>query len=282
MKRMKSIQMLGSKLDRPRFHAFLLHLGMSLALIAAVFAPLYLVWFPHALAAASGGLEGLTIVAAVDVVLGPLLTFVIYDVAKSKSHLARDIGIIVFLQLSCLFAGVFVVYEARPLAIVHVFDTFHVLSQPNFDALDLDSGVLNKFSGNYPKMLYVDVEKNSIAFFNRKILDELNNAPLPQFRPDLYRDMPRDSVQAASILQETKADNSSDCTVQNIESAYTAGAVCFNTETFKFTDFIEGTSISLVDDIKARMRDPVKTNHIAKIILEKNKRATSKNYVICP
>ena len=250
---MSLLQSLSNKFNKPRFVAFLLHLGMSLALIAIVFSIIYLLWFPHALAAASGGLEGLTIVAAVDVVLGPLLTLVIYDIAKSKAHLARDIGVIVFLQLSCLFAGVFVVYEARPLAIVHVFDTFHVLSQPSFDALDLDSGVLNKLSGDYPKMLYVDVEKNYIAFFNRKILDELNNAQLPQFRPELYRDIPRDSAQAASILQETKADNSAGCTVQNIESAYTAGAVCFNTETFKFTDFIEGKSVSLVDDIKATM-----------------------------
>ena len=250
---MNLFQRTRNKLDKPRFTAFLVHIGASAALIASVFTFIYFIWFPHALAAASGGLEGLGIVAAVDVVLGPLLTLVIYDIAKSKAHLARDIGVIVFLQLSCLFGGVLVVYEARPLAIVHAFDTFHVLSQANFDALDLDSGVLNKFSGNYPKMLYVDLEKNSIAFFNRKILDELNNAPLPQFRPDLYRDMPRDSVQVATILQETKADDSSDCTVQNIVSAYTSGTVCFNTETFKFTDFIEGKSVSLVDDIKATM-----------------------------
>ena len=250
---MSLLQPLSDKLNKPRFVAFLLHLGMSLALIAVVFSIIYLAWFPHALAAASGGLEGLTIVAAVDVVLGPLLTLVIYDIAKSKAHLARDIGVIIFLQLSCLIAGVFVVHEARPLVVVHVFDTFHVLSQPSFDALDLDSGVLNKFSGDYPKMLYVDVEKNAVAFFNRKILDGLNRKQPPHLRSGLYRDMPRDSVQAASILQETKADNSSDCTVQNIESAYTAGAVCFNTETFMFTDFTEGKSVSLVDDIKARM-----------------------------
>ena len=250
---MNLFQRIRNKLDKPRFTAFLIHVGASAALIAIVFSIIYLVWFPHALAAASGGLEGLTIVAAVDVVLGPLLTLVIYDIAKSKAHLARDIGVIVFLQLSCLFGGVFIVYEARPLAIVHVFDTFHVLSQANFDALDLDSGVLNKFSGNYPKMLYVDVEKNAIAFFNRKILDGLNKKQPPHLRSDLYQDIPRDSVQTAAILQETKANNSSDCTVQNIESAYTAGTVCFNTETLMFTDFIEGKSVSLVDDLKARM-----------------------------
>lgn len=246
---MRFLQHLGHAFTKPRFTAFLIHLGISVVLIAAVFAAIYLVWFPHALAAASGGLEGLTIVAAVDVVLGPLLTFVIYDIAKSKTHLARDIGVIVFLQLSCLFAGVFVVHEARPLALVHVFDTFHVLSQSSFDALDFDSSELNQFSGDYPKMLYVDVEKNYIAFFGRKILDELNGAQPPHLRPDLYRDIPHDSVQVATILQKTKVDNSSDCTVQNIESVYTSGAVCFNTETFKFTNFIEGKSVSLMDDI---------------------------------
>lgn len=247
---MNLFQRIGSKLDKPRLMAFLIHIGASAALIASVFAFIYFIWFPHALAAASGGLEGLTLVAAVDVVLGPLLTLVIYDIAKSKAHLARDIGIIVILQLSCLFAGVFVVHEARPLAIVHVFDTFHVLGQAEFDALDLDSSVLNTFSGNYPKMLYVDVEKNSIAFFSRKILDELNNTQPPQFRPDLYREISRDSVQAASILQKTKAETPSDCTIQNISSVYTSGTICFHSDTFRFTDFIEGESVSLMDDMK--------------------------------
>ena len=229
--------------------SFLQSLGISVVLIAAVFAAIYLVWFPHALAAASGGLEGLTIVAAVNFVLGPLLTFVIYDIAKSKAQLARDIGVIVFLQLSCLIAGVFVVYEARPLAVVHVFDTFHVLGQADFDAADLDSSMLDKFSGEYPKVLYVESENNLVAFIGQKILDKLNGAVTPHLRLDSYQDIPRNKAQVASILQKTKADNDSDCTVQNISSAYTSGTVCFHPETFRFTDFIEGKSVSLVDDI---------------------------------
>ncbi len=256
---MRLLQRLGNKLDRPRFTAFLIHFAGSVGLIAAVFSVIYLVWFPRALAAASGGLEGLTIVAAVDVVLGPLLTFVIYDIAKSKSHLARDIGVIVFLQLAGLIAGVHIVYEARPIAVVHVYDTFYVFRQPDFDALDIDSNALNKFSGNYPKILYVDSEKNPVAFLAKKTLDELNRVQPPQLRLDLYRNMPRDSIQITSILRKTKADNPSDCIVQNIESAYTSGAICFHTETFKFTDFMEGKSVSLLDDVnvqynKARLK----------------------------
>jgi len=246
---MRLLQRLGNKLDRPRFTAFLIHFAGSVGLIAAIFSVIYLVWFPHALAAASGGLEGLTIIAAVDVVLGPLLTFVIYDVAKSKSHLARDIGVIIFLQLAALIAGVSVVYAAKPIAIVHVYDTFYVFRQPDFDALDINSNALNKFSGNYPKILYVDSEKNPVAFLAKKTLDKLNRAKPAQLRVDLYRNMPRNNIQIASVLRKTKADNSADCTVQNIESVYTSGTICFHTETFKFTDFMEGKSVSLLDDV---------------------------------
>lgn len=250
---MSLLKRLGNKFDKSRFIAFLFHFGISLALIAAVFTAIYLVWFPHALASASGGLEGLAIVAAVDIVLGPVLTFVIYDIAKSRLQLTRDIGVIAFLQLAGLIVGVFVVYEARPIAIVHVYDTFHVLGQSDFDAANIDTSSLDKFPGNYPKILYIDTEKNLIAFLSKKVLDELNDLPPLHLRLDLYQNMPRDSTQIANILQKTKMTDHSNCSVQDIKSAYTSGNICFHADTFIFTDFVKGESVSFSDDVNIKI-----------------------------
>lgn len=249
---MNFLQHLKRILSKPRITAFLLHLGISMTLIAAVFSFVYWVWFPHALSAASGGLEGLTIVAAVDVVLGPILTLVVYDIAKSKAHLTRDIGIIAFLQISCLMGGVFVVHQARPIAIVHAHDTFHVLRKADFEAVKIDPSVLDKFSGDFPKILYVDVERNPVAFMAKSILNELNHTLPTYLRADLYREMPRNKVDVAAILQGKKSDNPPDCTVQNISSVYTSGTVCLHLDNLTFTDFIAGQSISFLDDAQIR------------------------------
>jgi hypothetical protein len=233
----------------PRARAFLLHLGMSLAVIGTVLSLVYFAWFPAALFRASGGLEGWTIVAAVDVVLGPILTFVVFDIAKSRLQLTFDIGVIVALQLAALAAGVYVVHHARPIAVVHAFDTFHVLRQQDFAAHEVDSKPLETFPGAYPKVLYVETEKTAVAFATKAILDGLNQQKPLHLRPDLYRPMPRDRSEAARILRRPKDDPMTDCIPQDIASAYTAGTICFHPDRQRFTDFVEGATLSYAPDM---------------------------------
>ena len=238
---------------KSRCVAFLWHLAASLVVFLAIFAVIYLQWFPWGLSSASGGLQGLTMVALVDLTLGPLLTFVVYDVAKSRRHLFRDIGVIASLQLSCLVVGVVMVYQVRPIAVVHVYDTFYVLSRPNFDSLDMDAAVLERFPGAYPKIVYVKGEKNPVAFATKSILDQLNRATPAHLNPDLYQKMPRGSDLLADILQGGTVESASSCRRQNIVSAYVSGSICFDMETFRFSDFLVGDSISELDDITLKV-----------------------------
>ena len=222
---------------KQRFTAFFLHLGTSLAVFIALFFVIYLVWFPHALIEATGGTDGLAIVVAVDLVLGPLLTLVVYDISKSKRHLIRDISSILILQLSCLFGGVYIVHQSKPIAIVHVYDTFHVFRKDDFKALDIDWAPLREFPGGYPKLLYVRAEENEPAQISKGILDMLNKKRPQQLRLDLYEEMPHDSTQITAILQTNIESNNPDCITQNITSVYKSGSICFHPSTFIFTDF---------------------------------------------
>ncbi|MFZ6755518.1 TfpX/TfpZ family type IV pilin accessory protein [Undibacterium sp. Dicai25W] len=112
----------------PRFKAMCCHLLIS-GLIAGVGAlVILLLWYPWPLSEMSGGWSLLLLVCSVDVVLGPLLTFVIFDTRKPRSEIIRDLTIIACLQLAGLAYGVHTVYLARPVVVAFEGKLFRVVS----------------------------------------------------------------------------------------------------------------------------------------------------------
>ncbi|XFB08520.1 hypothetical protein AAGT13_06380, partial [Azotobacter salinestris] len=96
----------------------------------ALLVSIALFWlFPGGLFQAAGGREGLKIVVAVDLVLGPCLTLIVFNLRKPRSELVRDLSLIALVQVLALGAGVWQVLKVRPLAVVQVFDTFYVLNR---------------------------------------------------------------------------------------------------------------------------------------------------------
>jgi len=63
----------------------------------------------------SGVIHVVGIVVLVDVVIGPTLTLIIANPAKSRSELTRDLAIIVSVQLAALVYGATALWEGRPL-----------------------------------------------------------------------------------------------------------------------------------------------------------------------
>lgn len=107
-----------------RWQAFLIHLGLSIAIAAAVIGLVVFVWYPPPYFGAMGGEILLRLIIGVDVILGPVITLIIFD--PRKPRLAMDLAIIGALQLAALLYGVFVMFEARPAWNVFVKDRFEV------------------------------------------------------------------------------------------------------------------------------------------------------------
>lgn len=99
-----------------RIRAFLVHLVVSAAVIAALIAYTRFIWYPDALFALEDVSQALKVLFAVDVVLGPLLTLVVFKVGKPS--LKFDLTVIVLLQLAALVYGSQVLWKARPVALV--------------------------------------------------------------------------------------------------------------------------------------------------------------------
>lgn len=112
-------------LDRMR--AASIHTALSAVVAFCAAALVFLVWYPYPYREISGGRELFTLVVSVDVVLGPLLTFAVFDRRKPRRELMIDLGIIVMMQFTGLAYGLYTVALARPVHLVWEIDRMRVV-----------------------------------------------------------------------------------------------------------------------------------------------------------
>ncbi|MDZ7910100.1 MAG: hypothetical protein U5N10_18975 [Gemmobacter sp.] len=111
--------------------AFFHFLGSVLvACFAAVL--VFLLWYPHPYGQLSGGSKLFAILIVVDVVCGPLLTLVLFSPRKSRREFFVDMSLVVLIQVAALSYGLYTMYQARPLFLVHEVDRFRVIGMPDY------------------------------------------------------------------------------------------------------------------------------------------------------
>ena len=118
-----------------RYSAAAWHLLGSMVVASLCVLLVFAVWYPGLFAYASGVGEIVLLLVAVDIVLGPLLTLIIFN--PQKKELGRDLCIVVLLQLSALSYGAYSVFIARPAFAVFNAGRFDLvyaneISQDNF------------------------------------------------------------------------------------------------------------------------------------------------------
>lgn len=133
-----------------RFAASGLHFLLSLGVFSLLVGILLLFWYPQPYFSASGGWQGLRLVAAVDLVLGPLITLVIFNTTKSRRELSIDIGMVVLIQLTALLWGIKAVYEQRPVVVVFLDTSFYTVPAAAISAQGIDLAVLDIYGEDRP------------------------------------------------------------------------------------------------------------------------------------
>lgn len=117
-----------------RFKASLIHLLGTSCIVSAVFLLVWLIWYPGRLFDAASGTELMIILALVDVVLGPLVTLIIFS--PGKPSLKTDLTIVVIVQASFLAYGIWSIYSARPVYIPFDEDRFYLVTANEIDPED--------------------------------------------------------------------------------------------------------------------------------------------------
>src|ERR1700747_873160 len=112
---------------RFRFTAFGLHLLGSDCALALILGALYAGWYRWPGWYLTGVLHVVTILLIVDLALGPTLTLIIASPRKPRRGLARDIGVIVTVQLAALIYGAATLWLGRPLYYTFSADRLEVV-----------------------------------------------------------------------------------------------------------------------------------------------------------
>ena len=112
--------------DLNRWQATAGHLTFSLLLGLAVFALFRFLWYPGALFTLAGAGKLMLLVVGIDVVLGPLLTLIVFN--PKKKSLIWDLAVIVAVQLGALGYGVWVMAQSRPVFLVGATDRFELVT----------------------------------------------------------------------------------------------------------------------------------------------------------
>jgi len=118
-----------------RWKAAAIHLSISAGIGLVSAALIFGLWYPPPYSHAAGADELVLLLLGVDIVLGPLLTLVVFK--SGKKSLRFDLGVIALLQAGAFTYGTSVVVRARPAFIVGAIDRFVMVSANDLDEKDL-------------------------------------------------------------------------------------------------------------------------------------------------
>ena len=179
------------KISKPllitKLKATAVHLCLSLVVFIYLVYQIYYNWYPQPYFEVDGGWQGIRLVAAVDLVLGPFITFLIFDLNKSKREIVFDLITIAVIQFGALSYGVYATYTQRPVAVI-LIDEFVLSAIPEHYGDQLKSlDDLKQYSDEKPPIIFADMQltNEEIAEINRIKIEEkvLEHAQLNLYQP---------------------------------------------------------------------------------------------------
>lgn len=174
---------------RDKFKAFVIHLSLSaLAGLVCAFV-IYKVWFIAPLEIATKITPIFLMMVGIDIIVGPLLTFLVYK--KGKKTLKFDLSIIVVIQCIALIYGVFNIYQSRPLWIAFDQDAFYLVRANEVDLESEKKAAIAYQSRIVSKPQFVSIKRPDIETQKGKELRfyDFMGMNLAVKKPELYDSM---------------------------------------------------------------------------------------------
>jgi hypothetical protein len=119
---------------RFRLRAFGLHLFGSACVLALVLGSFYFGWYRWPGWYLSGVLTVVLVMCAVDVALGPSLTFIVANPHKARGVLKRDIMVIIAAQAVALIYGTTALWAGRPLYYTYSYKSLDLVQASDLEA----------------------------------------------------------------------------------------------------------------------------------------------------
>lgn len=181
---------------RHKFKAASIHFGLSVVVFLTLLYFILFEWYPEPFFTIDGGVYGIKLIAGIDLILGPCITFIVYNYTKSIKEIIFDLSMIAAIQISALVWGILQVYDERPVAVVFWEDSFYTVTSDYYEQQGIDLGELEKFSQHAPPVIIA--KKPSGVVELEAMLDLLNKGIPPYAQYQLYHDYKDDVDELSS------------------------------------------------------------------------------------
>lgn len=156
-----------------RFQAFSIHLLISFIIFLVVAFFITQVWYPDILFDLSGGFKAILLIIGVDLILGPLLTLLVFNPQKKAAkELKMDMGLIAIVQVLALSWGVHSISNNHPIAVFFMGNQFSVIYSAEPKSVEIQNKVAEK--GSYvfyyePKNIFsADIQMEDVHAYHER------------------------------------------------------------------------------------------------------------------
>ncbi len=169
-----------------RFQAFAVHLTTSAIIVGLFLAVTFFLLYPAPLFQVEGAKLPMQILLGVDIVLGPLLTLVVFK--PGKPGLKFDMAMIIAIQLGAFIYGASVVISERPAIVSFAVDRFVVIPAAEIEEMPMDKidSEQVKLKAIGPTYVYAEMPENAAQ--QDLVFGVLEGKPDLERRPEFYRD----------------------------------------------------------------------------------------------
>ncbi len=167
-----------------KLKASAIHLAISAFIIGFFLLFTLTIWYPEPFFTISGLQHIILILITIDVILGPLLTFIVFK--PQKASLKFDLTIIGFIQIIALSYGIHTIYEAHPLYIAYAIDRFTPINANEVNPEKTTYDELKKSTISGPSLVYVQ-KPDDPAEMSRVTMEVLSGKPDLDARPEYYK-----------------------------------------------------------------------------------------------
>ena len=143
-----------------RYQAFAVHMAISLVIFFILLVCITQYWYPGILFDTGNGWKAIGMIVGIDLVLGPLLTFIVFN--HNKSSLKLDLAVIALVQTAALTYGTWTIHQTRPIALAFINNNFNTIYASSNIANSLQK-TINTLRTNQLFYLFDDsIEENTL------------------------------------------------------------------------------------------------------------------------
>jgi len=193
-----------------RLKFFLSHLSLSFIISLIVVGVVFFVWYPTPLATAVSVTQIFLMMLAIDVIVGPILGWLVYK--EGKKTLKFDLSVIITIQIAALCYGVFNIEQGRPVWLAYNVDRFELVRKNEIidEHLDQAQSQFQQTSWLQPQYVAVEFSKDKKQREDDMFAEALGGISIAQ-KPERYVDFShaRPQIQQRALpLKELESYNS--------------------------------------------------------------------------